>query len=289
MEINYDMILKYLNKKEQFANKKNLIKFSEEFPNNFKELFGDKFYRIGVTQTLNDLNISFFSSFMSLFTEEYITLLENEESIRITMLLEELSKFTSDIGLKKKIKDKESSIYIMELLVNKFQINLLMFDFVDNQIYTVYPSEIMNPWKPFFLFAKHNKTWEPIRNNEKKLFSYNDNTIKKIINHQSIEIKYYEGSIIKKDYFLLDNINEIIKNEFTPNIIEEEPTEESTNNSEKEVNNNSEEAEEKVAHDPAKLNKMTKDEIMKYMKTLNITVTNKKITKKDLIEMIISN
>jgi hypothetical protein len=287
MEINYDMILKYLNKKEQFANKKNLIKFSEEFPNNFKELFGDKFYRIGVTQTLNDLNISFFSSFMSLFTEEYITLLENEESIRITMLLEELSKFTSDIGLKKKIKDKESSIYIMELLVNKFQINLLIFDFVDNQIYTVYPSEIMNPWKPFFLFAKHNKTWEPIRNNEKKLFSYNDNAIKKIINHQSIEIKYYEGSIIKKDYFLLDNINEIIKNEFTPNIIEEEPTEESNNNSEDAEE--AEEAEDKVAHDPAKLNKMTKDEIMKYMKTLNITVTNKKTTKKDLIEMIISN
>lgn len=279
MEINYDMILKYLNKKEQFANKKNLIKFSEEFPNNFKELFGDKFYRIGVTQTLNDLNISFFSSFMSLFTEEYITLLENEESIRITMLLEELSKFTSDIGLKKKIKEKESSIQIMELLVNKFQINFLIFDFVDNQIYTVYPSEIMNPWKPFFLFAKHNKSWEPIRNNDKKLFSYNDNAIKKIINHQSIEIKYYEGSIIKKDYFLLDNINEIIKNEFTPNIIEEELTEE-------ELNNN---AEEKVIHDPAKLNKMTKDEIMTYMKTLNITVTNKKTTKKDLIEMIISN
>jgi hypothetical protein len=274
MEINYDMILKYLNKKEQFANKKNLIKFSEEFPNNFKELFGDKFYRIGVTQTLNDLNISFFSSFMSLFTEEYITLLENEESIRITMLLEELSKFTSDIGLKKKIKEKESSIQIMELLVNKFQINFLIFDFVDNQIYTVYPSEIMNPWKPFFLFAKHNKSWEPIRNNDKKLFSYNDNAIKKIINHQSIEIKYYEGSIIKKDYFLLDNINEIIKNEFTPNIIEEELTEE-------ELNNNSEGAEEKVIHDPAKLNKMTKDEIMTYMKTLNITVTNKKTTKKD--------
>jgi len=177
----------------------------------------------------------------------------------------------------------------MELLVNKFQINLLIFDFVDNQIYTVYPSEIMNPWKPFFLFAKHNKNWEPIRNNEKKLFSYNDNAIKKIINHQSIEIKYYEGSIIKKDYFLLDNINEIIKNEFTPNIIEEEPTEESNSNSEEEVNNNSEDAEDKVAHDPVKLNKMTKDEIMKYMKTLNITVTNKKITKKDLIEMIISN
>lgn len=274
MEINYDMILKFLNKKEQFTNKKNLIKFSEEFPNNFKELFGDKFYRIGVTQTLNDLNISFFSSFMSLFTEEYITLLENEELIHITFLLEELSKFTNDLNLKKKIKDKDSSIHIMDLLVNKFQINFLIFDFVDNQIYTVYPSEIMNPWKPFFLFAKYNKNWEPIRNNDKKMFSYNDNLIKKIINHQSIEIKYYESSIIKKDYFLLDNINEIIKNEFKSNIIDIEV---------------SEEDEEKVIYDPVKLNKMTKDEIMAYMKTLNIKVTNKKTTKKDLIEMIISN
>jgi hypothetical protein len=66
MEINYDMILKYLctnPEKEVFNNKKNLIKYSEGFPKEFKDLLGDKFYRVGVTQLNSNINISFLYSF----------------------------------------------------------------------------------------------------------------------------------------------------------------------------------------------------------------------------------
>lgn len=289
MEINYDMILKYLNKKETFANKKNLMTFSYQFPDNFKELFGDKFYRIGVTQIFNNSNVSFFTSFLSLLTDEYITLLETEEYAFINKLLGYLPTLLNNIDLRKQIKEKETCIHIMELLVNKFQINFLIFNFKDNNIYTVYPSEIMNPWKPFFLFANHENTWEPIRNNEKKLFSYNDNFIKKILNHQTMEIKYYDSATIKKDYFLIDNINEIISTEFTKEI-KIDSSEEPDNSEDPDNTETSENSDIKniVVHTKAKLNKMTKDEIINYMKSLNKKVIDKKATKKDLIEMVLS-
>jgi len=303
MEINYDMILKYLStnsNKETFDNKKNLMKFSEGFPKEFNELLGDKFYRVGVTQLFENKNISFFASFLSLITEDYITLMDDEEIIYINKLLDELSSYTTttDLSLifkdipkttlKKYIKDKETCVWLMELLTNKFQINLLILDFNDNQIYTVYSSEIMNPWKPFLLFAKSNNNWEPIRNQEKKLFSYNDLIIKKALSSPNIEIKYYNNNIIKKDYFLLDNINEIIANEFSKKNLqmtdeEIEDTVENTSEINKTFIKN-------ITINKNKLNKMTKDEIINYMKELNKNIIhNKKTTKKELIELALAN
>jgi len=327
MEINYDMILKYLgSEKESFDNKKNLIKFSDGFPQTFKDLFGDKFYRVGVTQTQDNINVSFLTSFLSLLTEDYITLLDKEETTYINKLTDELTNYlnTNDLSLifkgvpknilndlsknmiKKKIKDNETCIWLLELLVNKFEINLLIFDFNVNQIYTVYPSDIMNPWKPFFLFAKSNNNWEPIRNQDKKLFSYNDIIIKKALSSQNIEIQYYENNLIKKDYFLLDNINEIIATDFSNNNLEITNEEDSENKLEEDSENKMDvDSENKkelnseinktfikkiVIINKAKLNKMTKEEIITYMKELNKNiVTTKKTTKKELIELVLEN
>jgi len=309
MEINYDMILKYLGTNteiELFNNKKNLIKFSNEFPQEIRDILGDKFYRVGVTQIYGSVNISFYTSFLTLLIEEYITLMDNEEILCVNKFFDDLSNYVinndmssilkgvaiNDLNkniLKKNIKDKETSIWLLELLVNKFDINLLIFDFNDNQIYTVYPTSIMNPWKPFFMFAKSNNIWEPIRNQEKKLFSYNDVIIKKILSSQNIEIKYYDNTIIKKDYFLLDNINEIISNNFSEK--NEEPSDDS------EVIEDSQDTEDKIKIDntfiktvntinKTKLNKMTKEEIIEYMKNLNKNINiTKKTTKKELIEL----
>ena len=313
MEINYDMILKYLNSnetKETFDNKKNLIKFSDGFPKEFNELMGDKFYRIGVTQIHNNINISFLTSFLSLITEDYITLMESEEIIYINKLLDNISSYinNNDLSLilkglsktslseisknilKKYVKDKDISIWVMELLVNKFDINFLIFDFVDNQIYTVYPNDIMNPWKPFLLFAKSNNNWEPIKNQDKKLFSYNDAVIKKAISSQNIEIKYFNNNIIKKDYFLLDNINEIIATDFnkpSENISDEYISENEIDDVDE---TNKTFIKNIVIINKNKLNKMTKEEIINYMKELNKNiVTNKKTTKKELIELVLAN
>jgi hypothetical protein len=307
MEINYELILKYLNTnsdKETFNNKKNLIKFSEGFPKDFKELLGDKFYRVGVTQINSNINISFFTSFLSLLTDEYITLMDNEEIIYINKLLDELTSYTNNTDLssklkdvtknilKKYIKDKDPSIWLLELLVNKFEINLLIFDFTDNQIYTVYSSDIMNPWKPFFLFAKSNNNWEPIRNQDKKLFCYNDLIIKKILSSPNIEIKYYNSTIIKKDYFLLDNINEIISTNFSNNLENLEDNETCTDDNiiEDSTEINKTFIKNIVVINENKLKKMTKEEIINYMKEINKNIVhNKKTTKKELIELALAN
>jgi len=303
MEINYDMILKYLSVKKnlnQFEGKKNIMNFSEGFTPELKDIFGDKFYRLGITQSINNVNVSFFSSVLTLLQDNYVTLLENEENTFINKLIDELLEFVNDNNLpksleeipkavlKKYIKDKDISIWLMEILVNKLMVNFLIFDFKTNQVYTVYPNDVMNPWRPILMFAKHDSSWEPIRNQEKKYYSYNDNIIKKILlGTQNIEVKYYDSNIIKKDYFLLDNIREIIATDFKNNMssIEEEVENSETDENSKTFIKNAD-----VKINKTKLNKMTKEEIIIYINSLNIkTGITTKTTKKELIEIVMSN
>lgn len=300
MEINYNLILKYLlpNKVEDksFESKKNMMIFSDSFPSNYKELLGDKFYRVGVTQSYDNLNISFFTSFLTLIADNYMTLLESEEMTNVNKLINEvledinnnnIPNSLKDIvkgALKKYVKEKEVCIWLLEMLVHKFMINILIFDFKTNGIYTLYPNDIMNPWRPFLLFAKSNNNWEPIRNQEKNHFSYNDSFIKKILTgNQNIEVKYYDGSIIKKDFVLVDNINEIMDEEFKSSNKENILSDDSDNSSINDTFISNNEQETKPTKN--KLIKMTKDELMKYMKSLNIKF-NTKSTKKDLIELV---
>jgi hypothetical protein len=151
-------------------------------------------------------------------------------------------------------------------------LNILVFDFKTNGIYTLYPNDIMNPWRPFLLFAKNDFNWEPIRNQDKKYFSYNDLFIKKILS--SIEVKYYDGSIIKKDFILVDNINEIMDEEFKEN-------------NKLKNNTDSDESPVKVELTKNKLTKMTKEELILYMKSLNL-VFNNKSKKTELIELVMT-
>lgn len=326
MEINYDMIIKYLspskNDTYQFESQKNIMCFSDKFPSEFRDLLGDKFYRLGVTQEVENQKISFYSSFLTLLVDNYMTLSENEETVQINKVINDLYEYTNknipksieDMAkgaLRKYIKDKETCVWTLEVLVNKFDINLLIFDFKFKNIYTVYPSDVMNPWKPFLLFGKFENNWEPIRNNDKNMFSYNDNVIKKILLGNQVEVKYYDGNIIKKDYFLLDNLNEILDTEFkkeSDSVISDDATEKEYNsekddNSEKEGNSEKEENSEKENNDLAnktfiknnveikvnknKLEKMKKQELITYMNSININISiHSKKTKKELLEML---
>lgn len=304
MEINYDLILKYLvpNKIEenQFVSKKNIMIFSDTFPNNFKELLGDKFYKVGVTQMVDNMNISFFSSFLTLVAENYMSLMESEEMTQINKLINELvedinnNKIPNSLkdivkgALKKYVKDKEICIWLLEMLSHKLMINVLIFDFKSEEIYTIYPQDIMNPWRPFLLFAKNNYNWEPIRNQDKKFFSYNDAIIKKILTNSNIEIKYYDGNIIKKDYILLDNINEIMNEEFSSNNDNKISSNESDESNENTFisHKNIQIDESNIKLNKSKLTKMTKEELMNYMNSVNLKF-NTKSTKKDLIELVL--
>ena len=51
MEINYDLIFKYLvTKKTIFASKKHILVYSDLFPEKFKNILQNKFYRYGINQ-----------------------------------------------------------------------------------------------------------------------------------------------------------------------------------------------------------------------------------------------
>jgi hypothetical protein len=288
MAINYDLILKYLVKeekeKETFTNQKNFMTYSDKFPNEFKNILGDKFYRMGVTQNNEQKNISFYTSLITLLDNNIMSITEEEEihkvneflsdiNNKIKVLPEYLKQIPKDV-IKKNLKDKESNIWIYELIANYLKLNFIIFDFKTLEILTIYCGDVMNPWRTCLFLAKNENSWEPIRNNEKKFFSYNDNVLKKILSQNSINIKYFNNKIIKKDFVIFDNLEELV-NELTKS--EYSDDEKDTIFIKTEI---------KISEE--KLNKMTKLELINHLKLLNKKPLSK-ATKKDLILLILKS
>lgn len=290
MAINYDLILKYLVKeeKETFTNQKNFMTYSDKFPNEFKNILGDKFYRMGVTQNNEQKNISFYTSLITLLDNNIMSITEKEEihkvneflsdiNNKIKVLPEYLKQIPKDV-IKKNLKDKESNIWIYELIANYLKLNFIIFDFKTLEILTIYCGDVMDPWRTCLFLAKNEDSWEPIRNNEKKFFSYNDNVLKKILSQNSINIKYFNNKIIKKDFVIFDNLEELV-NDITKS---EQPKD--FEHSDDEKNTIFIKTEIKMSEE--KLNKMTKLELINHLKLLNKKPLSK-ATKKDLILLIL--
>jgi len=288
MAINYDLILKYLVKeeKETFTNQKNFMTYSDKFPNEFKNILGDKFYRMGVTQNNDQKNISFYTSLITLLDNNIMSITDKEE-------IHKVNEFVSDINnkikvlpeyvkqipkevIKKNLKDKESNIWIYELIANYLKLNFIIFDFKTLEILTIYYGDVMDPWRTCLFLAKNENSWEPIRNNEKKFFSYNDNVLKKILSQSSINIKYFNHKIIKKDFAIFDNLEELVN----------DITKSEHNDDEKNTIFIKTETEIKMSEE--KLNKMTKLELITHLKLLNKKPLSK-ATKKDLILLILNS
>jgi hypothetical protein len=290
MAINYDLILKYLVKeekeKESFTNQKNFMTYSDKFPNEFKNILGDKFYRMGVTQDNEQKNISFYTSLITLLDNNIMSITDKEEihkvneflsdiNNKIKVLPEYLKQIPKEV-IKKNLKDKESNIWIYELIANYLKLNFIIFDFKTLEILTIYYGDVMDPWRTCLFLAKNENSWEPIRNNEKKFFSYNDNVLKKILSQNSINIKYFNNKIIKKDFAIFDNLEELV-NDITK-----------LEHSDDEKNTIFIKTETEIKMSEEKLNKMTKLELITHLKLLNKKPLSK-ATKKDLILLILKS
>ena len=291
MAINYDLILKYLVKEEKvlsFTNQKNFMTYSDKFPNEFKNILGDKFYRMGVTQNNEQKNISFYTSLITLLDDNIMLITEKEEIHKVNQFLLdinnkvcELPEYLKEISkgaIKKYLKERESNIWIYELIANYLKLNFIIFDFKTLEILTIYCGDIMDPWKTCLFLAKNEDSWEPIRNNEKKFFSYNDNVLKKILSQNSINIKYFNNKIIKKDFAIFDNLEELI-NDITKS--EQSKDFEHSDNEKDTIFIKTE-----IKMSEEKLNKMTKLELITHLKLLNKKPLSK-ATKKDLILLIL--
>jgi len=318
MEIDYNIIIKYLennnntkkNKKNEFEIKKHLIKYNDLFPQKFNDILQNKFYYYGVTEIIEKKNVGFFMSILTLLNKDFITYNQSEEidymntfkssinskiinSTEFTFSLE-VENYIKNNNINKKNIINNINVLLIQCISEILSSNFIIFDFKDEQIYTIYPDTVLNPYKSTLLFANYDDLWYPIiyELNSKRIFSYNDIYIKKIY---SIDIQYYDKININKCYEMTDNVKEIINTIEEPELNIEDSTSESINENDNKIDNSKIDNnlfiknENKIELNKNKLLKMTKIELLEILKNRNINNVSMKILKNDLIEMILKN
>lgn len=291
MEINYDIIIKYLSndttKTNIFTNKKHILTYSDKFPNKFIEILQNKFYKYGITIVdNNNINISFYSSLLTLLNKKFISFTQDEEinyinnfknfineKIKTFIPSENLKLYLEKNKLNKKDLSNNIDVYYIQTIVEILDINLLILDFLNNEIFIVYPDAECNPWKPTIILANYNNFWEPIIYDikSKRTFNINDIYLKKIL--YETDIKYYNSKLINKYFILNDNLKEIV-NKIIPD--------ETTKSLDTFVKINTQ------SYDTTTLNKITKAELSDICKLKNLKI-NTKMVKKELIDLILNN
>lgn len=258
--ITYELILKYLTpKKNIFITE--LHKLNYNFLDKYTHILTDSYYRYGViTYDNNKNNISFWCSILILLKEDYVMNINDLSIINEykNNLIDNYSKKISNF-LKKYEKNDfreyfklNPDIIIIQYIVDILNINIFIFNLIENNIYVVYKNNSMDPFINTILLANYNNLWEPIMTNNKKIFNYNDQIIKNLLNE---DIKYYSS----------DNINKV----FSYNINDKNNI--NINN----ININ-------------KLDKLKKEELIKILELNNINYP-KKNTNKQLIDLIKSS
>tara|TARA_B100001121_G_scaffold308569_1_gene332987 strand:+ start:4062 stop:4832 length:771 start_codon:yes stop_codon:yes gene_type:complete len=256
MSITYNDIISILcnNNNNKFSTQLNIMKFVDQF-SCFKNIFTNEFYRYGIHIYDNEYkNISFLSSVLYCIDDNY-------NYIDKTILFD-------------KIKEISNNLENIFDIVNKLNVNIIVFDFKNEKIKTIYDGDYFNPYKETIFLANYEKYWEPICCKEHKLFNITlskCNILKnKILNS---DIIYIDNT---KIYVLNDNLNEILEDKF--GIIESNDESFTTKNT---IYSNL---------TKNKLNKMNKNDILQIIDDLNIEISSlKKPTKTTLIELILNN
>lgn len=329
MEINYDIIIKHLcgkhtktNSKEikkesnTFQTQKNIYTYATTFPDVFKELFTEKFYRYGITTHDNEHNnISFWSSLLTILDKNFLIPYSTDEISMVnqfkTQFINSLDKTKLSDFLKKLDKNDmrerfklNPDITVIQYVADILDINLWIFDFKDSKINVVYPKDIMNPWKQSILLANYDICWEPImclksKGSVSRLFDYNHIVFKKLLYLENIE--YLNGNSIGKEYIYIDNISDVIKHEKQKLKIEvkelliesESDTDSSVHTDDLEEESNkyfvkADDLEEFKKLNKTKMTKMKVAELVNITKKLNIVITKKNPTKAILMESILN-
>ena len=327
MDINYEIIIKYLSKKvinvnnkknnqqSLFITQKNIYTYSYTFPIKFKELLTDKFFRYGITIYDNENNnISFWSSIITLLDKNFIIPYINDECEIINQfkiqiielynknLLSDYIKKYDKNDLRERFK-LNPDLIVLQYIVDILDINIIVFNFKTETINVLYSNDIMNPWKQSILLANDDIFWEPImciksKNTIIRLFDYNSQTFKKIINNNLIT--YLDGSIIGKKFICINNLSDIIEIEKKKlNIMSKESKLLLDNNSDSSVHTDEDIDDNKIVNifikeddfyglNKTSMNKMKISELIILTNKLNIVITKKNPTKAILMESILN-
>lgn len=327
MEINYEIIIKHLCNKnskttekkqkleiDTFVTQKNIYTYSSTFPEKFKELLNEKFYRYGITVYDNEHNnISFWTSIMTILDKNFIIPYSTDELAIINQFKTQLLNSYDKNKVSEYIKQFDKNdirerfklnpdLTVLQYVVDILDINCWIFDFKSEEVNVLYPKDIMNPWKQSIFLATQGIFWEPImclktKGNVTRLFDYNNATFKKIIGLDNI--KYFSGNLIGKEYIYFENISDVIKQEKQKLKIEvevnklliEDESDSSVHTEDEESINyfvKKDEFEEIKKLNKTKMNKMKVAELIDLTKKLNITINKKNPTKAILMESILN-
>ena len=297
MEITYDLIIKYLSKKNTntFITQKNIYTYANTFPDKFKNLLTEKFFKCGITVYNNDINISFWTSVLTILDKKFIVSMSDDEIEYINQfknqLIEKYKKSHISSFLKEFDKTDLREMFklvpnnnVIQYLVDIMDINIIIFDFKNEKILSYYKGEKMNPWKQSLLLAQSNDFFEPImciksKGDIDRLFDFNNIIFKKIIVSETIET-------FNKEFSYYDSINDIVTIEKSKLKINDDLL---INDSDSvytdEIFINNDIYDEIKSMSKYKMSKMKVNELLELTKKINIVITNKP-TKALLIEMI---
>ena len=304
MEINYKTIIQYLcsddteqSSNDNFPTRKNIMISSDNFPEDISKYLSistkNKFYRYGVTRYNNEqVNISFITSLLTLLNKKFITFDKKEELMEVKNFMTGIREKVMEKKFKFELKYKFENQIVMDRLeslnfedgiliqaiIQILDINILVMDFEDYKIRTLFNGDYLNPWRVTLFLAKKDKNWEPLFC-DKKQFSYNDSFLKKILTNE--EILYYNEDYLNKSYSLLDNISEI------SNIVESEVNSDVDSDDENlETFINPLEEIKSMKLTKTKLKNLKKDQIYELINRLNIDI-NKDVNKNEMIKNLL--
>ena len=180
--ITYETIIKYLMPEQNtFSLQPNIIMKASDFPM-FNTIFDDVFYRIGITSSYINKNISLQNSVMYCIDARY-----NNKDIEIII---------------NSIPDN------IETIVKELQINIFIFDFKHGTIECAHYGDYMNPWRPAIYLARYNDWWEPIVMKNLRIFSFCSPRAN-VLKHNILKVDVFQYGT--KDHITInDNFSEVM-------------------------------------------------------------------------------
>lgn len=216
-----------------------------------------KFYRLGVTSNIEERNklsnVSFFSSILTIFDNKFLTLDDTESVTYLKKFIEQIKEKISKTSFKFELKFKfprnvlmdRIMIYdfndglIYQVLTQILNINVLILELDENtkktRIYSLFSGHSLNPWKPIILLHKNKNYFEPIINEDKNYFSINDQFMKSILEKYYLDIKYFYGDYLDKEFSIIDDCTEFIEDLISKNIEKQDENNVQTEQKEEEL------------------------------------------------------
>ena len=209
MEITYDLIINYLSDNNKIISNIYTPTQHNTLSNNFSLKYNNllnNFSRYGVIyHDDNKVNISFWSSILTLLDDKFNISINNDENTKIAIFKNSLIDKYSKSKLFFKNNNKNDmrelfkinpDIYTLQYISDILNYTFIIFDIKNDKHYIVYRSSILDHNDTIILFTKYDNLWEPIINNQnsQRIFTYYDDVISKIF----LDIEYYSNDICNK-------------------------------------------------------------------------------------------